>query len=166
MKTRRRPLGYYDLRRFAVTGCTEKRIYTSVVDALSAARHINKTSNKTCHVLHGMPGAEAKIASCAERRCRTPGGEAISMRKLYEAEQQGSGYQPKKSSHGKRGKGERNVPAKIKSDRKRRGKAKNWSLLAVTKPKRRAKYSWALTPGTDTKRRVVSATSKKKKKAK
>jgi len=93
-KRRRRQLGYYDLRRFVVVGRSgkTKRVYSNVVDALAVARRCSDNkAGKPCKVLHGLPGAEAVIATCQVRKCRTPGGAAISMRKLYEAEQRGAG---------------------------------------------------------------------------
>jgi hypothetical protein len=91
-KSRSKPLGYYDLRRFTVTGCEGhgKRVYTSVVDAMLAARHCSRDMTSKPKVSHGMPGAEKLIASCEERRCKTAAGKRVTMRQLYEAEQQGN----------------------------------------------------------------------------
>jgi len=102
-RRRRKPLGYVALQRFAISGCTErKQIYTNVVDALLAAKHISERSAKTCNVLHGMPGAESRIATCAVNKCKTPGGNAISMRKLYDAEQ---GVRPTGGKRNPKGRG-------------------------------------------------------------
>jgi hypothetical protein len=115
-RRRRKTLGYYDLRRFVVVGKSgkTKRVYTNVVDALSVARRCSKNAeNKPCKVLHGLPGTEKLIATCEQRRCRTTGGKAISMRKLYEAEQQGSGYKEAKArKHDDRGRKVRSIKAK------------------------------------------------------
>lgn len=102
-------LGYHSIQRFTITGCTPKRVYTSVVDVLLAAKHRSKRTSKTCKISHGLPGAETQIATCADRKCRTNSGKAISMRKLYEMEQ---GAKPEASGHGKRGKSVRNIRAK------------------------------------------------------
>jgi hypothetical protein len=95
-----RGFGYVTIQRFVVDHCMPKRVYTSVIDALLAAKHVSERAGKACRVLHGMPGAEARIALCEDRRCRTPGGKAISMRKLYEAEQ---GAKPEPLPDSKRG---------------------------------------------------------------
>lgn len=118
MLRKRKGLGYVAIQRFVVDGCMKKRVYTNVIDALSAARHASKPKRneqgaivgpgKTCRVLWGPPGGEARIASCVDRKCRTPDDRKISMRKLYEAEQ---GARPK-TKGGKRHKKGRSVPAK------------------------------------------------------
>jgi hypothetical protein len=99
-----------------------KRVYTSVIDALLAAKsesrpRINKKGErlpgKTCRISYGLPGQEARIAECREKRCKTPGGQSISMRKLYEAEQ---GVRPK-TAGGKRQPGGRKVPVRATKTR-------------------------------------------------
>jgi len=116
-------LGYYDLRRFVVVGKSgkAKRVYTNVVDAMTVAKRCSRNKEgKPCKVLHGLPGTERLIATCQLKKCSTPGGKHISMRQLYEAEQQGSGYKPEVSAHAKRGRPVRDV--KAKGARKTKGK--------------------------------------------
>jgi hypothetical protein len=112
-----RGLGYITIQRFVVDKCMPKHVYTNVVDALLAAKsesrpRIGKKGErlpgKTCRISYGLPGHEARIAECKEKRCKTPGGQAISMRKLYAAEQ---GARPEPLPDSKRGRKKGRSPA-------------------------------------------------------
>jgi len=102
-KKQGRSLGYMTLQRFVVLNCPQddnkkrkrgaRPVYTSVVDAMIVARRCSRPNeygvSRRIDVLYGLPGNEARIASCEERKCRTPGGQPILMRKLYDMEQRG-----------------------------------------------------------------------------
>lgn len=141
-KSKGRGLGYHTIQRFVVTGCNkQKRVYTSVVDAMAFARRCSRDAAKRPDVLYGLPGAENRIATCAEKKCFTTTGKRILMRKLYEAEQRGpeaTVFDETMRQRKRRGGG--HVPAKARKKRAKKKRIAPWKkeLMARVKARKNA----------------------------